>query len=64
MQQSKDLEIHCNKEGEFLQNVRIEESTGVYHIWYNRKRKEDHLLSVYWRGLVVNHEEVKVLVNI
>ena len=67
MQQSKDLEIHCNKEGEFLQNVRIEEeSKGVYHIWYNPKRKEDHLLSVYWRGLVVNKEEVlvKVPVNI
>ena len=65
VQQSKDLEIHCNKEGEFLQNVRIEEeSKGVYHIWYNPKTKEDHLLSVYWRGLVVNHEEVKVPVNI
>ena len=62
MQQSKDLEIHCNKEGGFLQNVRIEEeSKGVYHIWYNPKRKEDHLLSVYWRGLVVND---KVPVNI
>ena len=61
VQQSKDLEIHCNKEGEFLQNVRIEESKGVYHIWYNPKRKEDHLLSVYWRGLVVND---KVPVNI
>ena len=65
VQQSKDLEIRCNKEGEFLQNVRIEEkSKGVYHIWYNPKRKEHHLLSVYWRGLVVNDEEVKVLVNI
>ena len=65
VQQSKDLEIHCNKEGEFLQNVRIEEeSKGVYHIWYNPKRKEYHLLSVYWRGLVVNDEEVKVPVNI
>ena len=65
VQQSKDLEIHCNKEVEFLQNVRIEgESKGVYHIWYNPKRKEDHLFSVYWRGLVVNHEEVKVPVNI
>ena len=65
VQQSKDLEIRCNKEGEFLQNVRIEEeSKGVYHIWYNPKRKEDHLLSVYWRGLVVNDEEVKVPVNI
>ena len=63
VQQSKDLEIHCNKEGEFLQNVRIEEeSKGVYHIWYNPKRKEDHLLSVYWRGLVVVND--KVLVNI
>ena len=61
VQQSKDLEIHCNKEGEFLQNVRIEESKGVYHIWYNPKRKEYHLLSVYWRGLVVND---KVPVNI
>ena len=61
VQQSKDLEIRCNKEGEFLQNVRIEEeSKGVYHIWYNPKGKEYHLLSVYWRGLVVNDEEVKV----
>ena len=65
VQQSRYLEIRCNKEGEFLQNVRIEEgSKGVYHIWYNPKRKEDHLLSVYWRGLVVNDEEVKVPVNI
>ena len=65
VQQSKDLEIHCNKEGEFLQNVRTEEeSKGVYHIWYNPKRKEDHLLSVYWRGLVVNDEKVKVSMNV
>ena len=65
VQQSKDIEIRCNKEVEFLQNVRIEEeSNGLYHIWYNPKRKEDHLLSVYWRGLVVNDEEVKVSVNI
>ena len=65
VQQSKDLKIHCNKEGEFLQNVRIEEeSKGVYHIWYNPKRKEDHFLSVYWRGLVMNDEKVKVIVNI
>ena len=65
VQQSKDLEIHCNKGGEFLQKVKIEEeSKGVYHIWYNPKRKEYHLLSVYWRGLVVNDEEVKVSVNV
>ena len=61
VEQSKDIEIHCNKEVEFL---RIEESFGIYHIWYTPKRKEDHLLSVYWRGLVVNDEEVKVSVNI
>ena len=65
VQQSKDIEIRCNKEVEFLQNVRIEEeSNGLYHIWYIPKRKEDHLLSVYWRGLVVDDEEVKVSVNI
>ena len=65
VQQSKDLEIRCNKDGEFLQNVRIEEkSRGIYHIWYNPKTKEHHLLSVCWRGLVVNHEAVKVPVNI
>ena len=64
VQQSKDIEIRCNKEVEFLQNVRIEEeSNGLYHIWYIPKRKENHLLSVYWRGLVVN-EEVKVSVSI
>ena len=65
VQQSKDIEMRCNKEVEFLQNVRIEEgSNGLYHIWCTPKRKEDHLLSVYWRGLVVNDEEVKVSVNI
>ena len=63
--QSKDLEIHYNKERAFLQNTHIEEeSRGQYHIWYNPKRKEDHSLSVYWRGLEVNHEKVKVLTNI
>ena len=65
VQQSKDIEIRCNKEVEFLQNVRIEEeSNGLYHIWYNPKREESHLLSVYWRGLVVNDKEVKVSMNI
>ena len=65
VQQSKDVEIHCNKDEEFLQNIeKQEESGGVYHIWYNPKRKEHHLLSVYWRGLVLNDEEVKVPGNI
>ena len=39
-------------------------SNGLYHIWYIPKSKENHLLSVYWRGLVVNDEEAKVSVNI
>ena len=65
VEQSYDLEMFCNKEGGFLQDVRIEEqSNGLYHIWYIPKRKESHLLSVYWRGLLVNHEEVRVPVNI
>ena len=63
--QSKDLEIRCNEEREFLQDTHIEEeSRGQYHVWYNPKRKEDHSLSVYWRGLLVNHEEVKVSTSI
>jgi len=63
--QSKDIEICCNKEREFLQNTHIEEeSRGHYHIRYNPKRKENHLLSVFWRGLTLNHEDIKVLVNV
>jgi len=63
--QSKDIEIHSNKEREFLQNTHLEEeSRGQYHIWYNPKRKEDHSLSVYWRGLSLNLEEIKVLADV
>ena len=32
VQQSKDIEMRCNKEVEFLQNVRIDESYGLYHM--------------------------------
>ena len=64
VQQSKDIEIHCNKGMQFLQNLRIEEeSNGLYYIWYNAKLRNDHLLSVYWRGLVVSGK-VKIPVNI
>ena len=63
--QSENLEVCSNKEREFLQNTHIEEeSRGQYHIWYNRKRKEDHSLSVYWRGLEVNHKRIKVSMNV
>jgi len=63
--QSKDLEIYCSKEIDFLQNIQIkEESRGQYHVSYHPKRKENHLLTVCWRGFDVNHEEIKVLMNI
>ena len=63
--QTKNLEMCCNKEGGFLQDMKIkEQSNGLYHIWYNPKRKESHLLSVYWRGFLVNHEELRIPVNI
>ena len=63
--QSKDLKICCKKKREFLQNTHIEEKPrGQYHIWYNPGTKEDHILSVYWRALEVNHEEIKVVINI
>ncbi|XP_065919691.1 E3 ubiquitin-protein ligase TRIM71-like [Dysidea avara] len=62
--QSEDLHIRCNKE-KFLQSVHIEEeSRGQYHIWYNPKGQEDHSLSVYWRGLALNHEGIKVLTSV
>ena len=63
--QSKVLEIRCNKGKKFLKNVRIEEpSSGIYHIQYNPKKEVNHVLSVYWRELVVNHVEVKMVANI
>jgi len=63
--QTKNLEMCCNKEGGFLQDMKIkEQSNGLYHIWYNPKRKESHLLSVYWRRFLVNHEELRIPVNI
>ena len=63
--QSKDVEIRCNKKREFLRNVHIEEeSRGQYCIWYNSKRRKNHLLSIYWRGLKVDHKEIKVSSNI
>ena len=60
VQQSRDLQVRCNKEGEFLKNVRIEEnSSGVYYICINLNRYLDHLLSVRWRGQVVNLEDIR-----
>ena len=65
VEQSTNLEIRSNKEEDFLQNVRIEEeSKGIYHIWYNPKSRQTHLLSVYWRGLALDNEVVNVPVKI
>jgi len=63
--QSKNLQICCNKEREFVKNVKIEEQPdGLYHIWYSLKRTENHLISIYCAGLVVRQEEIKVLANL
>ena len=60
--QSSYLEISCNKEKEFMQNIHIEEqSRGQYIISYNPKRKECHSLSVSWKEF---HAKSKVLVNL
>ena len=64
VRQSKVIEICCDKEKKFLQNVRIEESSGVYKIRYNPKKEVNHLLSVYWRKCIVNHVDVEMVVNI
>ncbi|XP_065883186.1 E3 ubiquitin-protein ligase TRIM71-like [Dysidea avara] len=63
--QSKDLEICANKERGFIHNTHIEEGPkGQYHIWYNRKRNEEHSLTVYWKGFALNHEKIRVSMNI
>jgi len=63
--QSKNIEIHCNKEKKFVHNKHIEkQSEGQYEIKYMPKRMECHSLSIYWRGIALNHEKIRVLVNI
>jgi len=66
LNQSKDIEIHCDKETGFLQTMHIKEHLKGqrYHIWYSPKRKVDHSLSVYWKGLALNHEEIKILADV
>ncbi|XP_065915584.1 E3 ubiquitin-protein ligase TRIM71-like [Dysidea avara] len=59
--QSRHLQIHCNKEN-IIQNVQIEEqSDGLYYMWYIPKRKEDHSVSIYWRNLPLISKEVELL---
>ncbi|XP_065902622.1 E3 ubiquitin-protein ligase TRIM71-like [Dysidea avara] len=63
--QSKDIEIHCNKEKKFLQKKQVKEQLeGQYEIRYNPKRMECHLLCIRWRGIAMNHEKIQVLVNV
>ena len=65
--QSSNINIFSNVEGEFLQNVQVEEQQdpyGVYHIHYSVKKKIDHLIFVYWSGILVNHENIEVSVSI
>ena len=63
--QSNNLDIHSNKGKKFLKNVRIEEvSSGIYQIQYIPKKEMNHLLSVYWRELVVDRVEVKIVERI
>jgi len=62
LNQTSSLEVQCNKQRNF---AHIEEfPNGLYHIQYIPRCKENHSLSVYWRNLKVNSEEIKVLVNI
>jgi len=63
--QSNNLDTHSNKGKKFLKNVRIEElSSGIYQIQYIPKKETNHLLSVYWRELIVDHVEVKIVERI
>jgi len=63
--QSKNIEIHCNKEKKFVHNKHIkEQSAGQYEIKYTPKRMECHSLSIHWRGIAMTHEKIQVLMNI
>ena len=63
--QSNNLDIRSNKGKKFLKNVRIEElSSGIYQMQYIPKKEMNHLLSVYWRELVVDRVEVKIVERI
>ncbi|XP_065889740.1 E3 ubiquitin-protein ligase TRIM71-like [Dysidea avara] len=65
VKQSTHIEIRCNKDEGFLQNTCIKERlNGQYFIWYTPKISENHLLQIYWKGHLVNHEEIKVLMTV
>ncbi|XP_065890015.1 E3 ubiquitin-protein ligase TRIM71-like [Dysidea avara] len=65
VKQSTHIEIRCNKDEDFLQNTCIKERlNGQYFIWYTPKISENHLLQIYWKGHLVNHEEIKVLMTV
>ena len=60
--QSSHLEICC-KDG--LQTTRIREwSSGQYFISYIPLVRKNHLLQIYWKGHLVNHEHIKVLMTV
>ena len=66
MYQSSNIKIQCNLKDEFLQNVQVKElsdSDGVYHINYSVKKKIDHLVFVYWKEDLLNHQNIEVSVN-
>ena len=63
--QSSNLEIRCNKDENFLQSIQIKEQpNGQYFMWYSPKRRENHLLQIYWKGHLVNNEDIKMLMTI
>ena len=64
--QSSNIKMYCNVKGELLQNVHVKEQPyphGVYHINYSVKKKIDHLVLVYWKNILLNHQKIKVSVN-
>jgi len=64
--QSSHLEIYCNKdEADFLQKMCVEEQqNGRYVVQYSPKINENHLLQIFWKGHLVNHEQIKVLMTV
>lgn len=64
--QSDNIRIYSNMEGDFLQNVKVKEQPdlkGIYHIYYNAKRKMNHFILVYLGDTLINHEKIEVPIN-
>jgi len=64
-EQSNILEIRCSHGKEFLKDKKVEENpNGYYHIFYQPNEKIIHSLSIYWHGIALHKDKIRVPINI